>query len=111
MSHFKIIQLSSDPVEENKTINETDIYDDPLFEQQSDWGGDTCEYDKVIHRLARELAPAARWTSTRPPIPSRSRTRTLSRTSSSTMPSTSSAGSRTPSKRRPSAPANTSSEP
>ncbi len=59
MSSFKIIQLSGKPIPEEEHISGSDIYDDELFNMESDYGGDKLEYGEVIDDIAEDLKEVA----------------------------------------------------
>lgn len=59
MSSFKIIQLSEKPIPEKEHISGSDVYDDELFNMESDWGGDTLEYEDEIDDIASSFEEVA----------------------------------------------------
>ena len=60
MGHFNIIQISSKPVPQEGRINEMNIYEDGLFLDRSDWGGDPVADDEsAMESIARALSPIA----------------------------------------------------
>lgn len=59
MGSYRIIQLSSSPIKEEDHITDCDICEDALFLMESDWGGDTLEYDEAIDDIAEDLKEVA----------------------------------------------------
>lgn len=57
--HNKIIQISQNPVPENEFISDSSLYEDYLYLQLSDYGGDPIEYDRAIDSIESELEPIA----------------------------------------------------
>ena len=57
--HNKVIQISPKPVPQEAFISESSLYDDHLYLQMSDFGGDPVEYDEAIDSIERELEPIA----------------------------------------------------
>ena len=59
MSSYRIIQLSSDPIKEEDHITDCNICEDALFLMESDWGGDTLEYEDEIDDIASSFEEVA----------------------------------------------------
>lgn len=55
--HFNVIQISENPVHKDDRIDMWDIAEDPLFLDESDYGGDEKKYSDVIESIKRELEP------------------------------------------------------
>lgn len=58
MSHYKIIELSPNPIKKSN-FDILDIEDDPLFLERSDYGGEKWDYKEVIDQIAKDLRPVA----------------------------------------------------
>lgn len=62
MSHFKIFQVSEEPVPVDEHINECQLYEDELFNTRSDWGGDAVtgeEKKRAILHLGESMKDIA----------------------------------------------------
>lgn len=57
--HNKVIQISRTPVPENNFISDSSLYEDYLYLQMSDYGGDPVDFDEAIDSIERELEPIA----------------------------------------------------